>query len=242
MKYNIYQINGERDVNRLMFIDYETCCKWMGTNEIDSEIYDFVYSGELPGMFKEFSLDDLYEQFNLHKPFDYRGRSMSVSDVIHIEDTNEFYFVDSVGFTKVPFDPAKTQIKCFDTIRVVMCEPGKKAYVTDIIADLKSYQNIVGGNIEVVHPNLDPVCIVCNEEGKVLGLPLNRAIKDNDGTMLDAIAGTFFVCDASRSDIGSLPVDMQDKYKKLFKYPEHFYKTGNEIQSVTYNPDRSGAR
>lgn len=242
MKYNIYQINRDRDSNRLMFADYESCCKLTGTDVIDSGIYDFIYSGDLPGTFELSVLEKLFEKFNLDHPLDFRGRSMSVSDVIHVVDTNEFYFVDSFGFTPVQFDPNKTQIKSVDTIRVVMCEPGKKAYVTDIIADLKSYQNIVGGSIETVHPNMDPVCIVCNEEGKVLGLPLNRAIKDNDGTLLDAITGTFFVCDASGEDFGSLPVDMQKKYKELFKYPEHFYKTGGGVQSVKYNPDKSQGR
>lgn len=61
-------------------------------------------------------------------------------------------------------------------IYVVLCEPGKKACITTIHNTLESLQQIVGGYIEAVYPFDNPVVIICNEEGKIIGLELNRAL------------------------------------------------------------------
>ena len=45
----------------------------------------------------------------------------------------------------------------------------------EIDSDLESLQHEVGGYIEAMYPDEDPVALVCNEEGKLEGLPLNRA-------------------------------------------------------------------
>ena len=50
------------------------------------------------------------------------------------------------------------------------------------------------GYIEILYPFDDPIALVCNEEGKLLGLPLNRSLRDSCGQNYDAIAGTFFLC------------------------------------------------
>ena len=66
-------------------------------------------------------------------------------------------------------------------MRVIVVEPKKKPMVRDIDAGLESMQKIVGGSIEAVYPFADPVALICNGEGKLLGLPLNRALRDGDG-------------------------------------------------------------
>ena len=83
-------------------------------------------------------------------------------------------------------------------------------------------QATVGGPIEEYMPFDDDVAIVCNEEGKILGEDLNRAIYDNDGRILDIIAGKFFICYAplESEKFLSLPDDMLKKYQEKFKYPE----------------------
>ena len=55
------------------------------------------------------------------------------------------------------------------------------------------YKRQVGGCIEAIYPYEDPVALVCNEEGKLEGLPLNRALRDEDGDIYDVVAGTFMV-------------------------------------------------
>ena len=66
------------------------------------------------------------------------------------------------------------------TIAVLIVEPGKEPYVKEIDSNLKSLQHEVGGYIEAIYPYEDPVALVCNEEGKLEGLPLNRALRDED--------------------------------------------------------------
>ena len=88
----------------------------------------------------------------------------------------------------------------------------------------------------------DDVAIICNEEGKVRGLPLNRAVyvQDNDKKeMVDIICGKFFICYAppESESFQSLPDDMIKKYKEQFKYPERFSKeVGGNIVAEPFKP------
>ena len=66
-------------------------------------------------------------------------------------------------------------------LTVVVVEPEKAPRIADVGSDLKSLQDMVGGYIEAIYPFDDPVAIVCNEEAKLEGLPLNRALRDEDG-------------------------------------------------------------
>ena len=78
---------------------------------------------------------------------------------------------------------------------------------------------------------------VCNEEGKINGLPLNRAIRDEDtGDIADIIAGTFFICDCSGESFGSLFTEQQKRYLEKYHLPERFFRTRNGIESVQYKP------
>ena len=58
-------------------------------------------------------------------------------------------------------------------MEVVMVEPGKEARIAEIGSDLNSLQAAVGGYIEAAYFFDDPVALICNEEGKVYGLPYN---------------------------------------------------------------------
>lgn len=117
-------------------------------------------------------------------------------------------------------------------IQVVLCEPGKKACITSINNTLESMQQIVGGYIEVVYPFDDPVAIICNEEGKINGLELNHALWDKKGKVYDILAGTFLVVGLGEADFASLSSEYQDKYRKLFEYPEAFLSANGEILAI----------
>lgn len=84
MNVRIYQINMKRDANNVAFMNYESLPKFQGSSEIDSSLYDKVFEGEV----NCFTLEKLYEIFNLEHPAGYKGRSMSVSDVVEIIDGN----------------------------------------------------------------------------------------------------------------------------------------------------------
>lgn len=68
-----------------------------------------------------------------------------------------------------------------ETMTVVMVQPDRPARITTLPHTLEAMQEAVGGKIDAVYPFADPVAILCNEEGKLLGLPLNRGLYDETG-------------------------------------------------------------
>lgn len=105
LNITIYQINLDRDEKNVAFLGYDRLERFQGSREINSGIYDKVYEGTIPGS----SLEDVYTKFNLDHPADYRGRSLSVSDIVGVTNSSGvcdgFYFCDSIGFKAVAFAP-----------------------------------------------------------------------------------------------------------------------------------------
>lgn len=116
-------------------------------------------------------------------------------------------------------------------MNVLLIEPGKAPREAEIGSGLKAMQEVVGGYIEAVYPYDDPVALVCNEEGKLDGLPLNRKLED-----YDIIAGTFFICGLNEENFASLPLDLMEKYKEKFARPELFVRLGGRIVAVPVEP------
>ena len=110
-------------------------------------------------------------------------------------------------------------------MRVVYIEAGKRPEVRNIGHSLKEMQKLVGGYIETIHPFNDTAVIVCNEEGKINGLPLNRGLMHPEtGELYEIIAGNFFICDAplGTDDFAGLSDKQVEIYMEQFKYPESF--------------------
>lgn len=118
-------------------------------------------------------------------------------------------------------------------ITVLVVEPGQTPYVKELDPGLESLQSAVGGWIEAVYPFDDPVAIICNEEGKLDGLPLNRALIDEEsGDVYDIIAGTFLVTGLTEDNFGSLNDDQIKKFGEHFKHPEEFLQFGGQIVRI----------
>lgn len=79
-------------------------------------------------------------------------------------------------------------------MRILVVAPRSKPEVREIDGELKTLQKIVGGSIQAVYPFDEPVALVANDEGKLLGFPMNRALRDDDGQIYDILCGTFFLC------------------------------------------------
>ena len=121
-------------------------------------------------------------------------------------------------------------------MQVVVVEPKKKPMVQDIGSGLESMQKIVGGSIEAVYPFDEPVALICNEEGKLLNLPLNRVLRDEAGEIYDIISGAFFLCAAPPdSDRFAGLTDQQVKtYLEWFAVPEMFLNVGGALFVLPY--------
>lgn len=113
MKIKIYQIDMDRDENRVKFSRFEMLKMLQGSNKVNSEIYDLVYASDVDCK----NLEEVYATFNLTHPEDFRGHSLSVSDIVEVTEgksvANGFYFCDSIGFRKVDFDSSKCKISDF---------------------------------------------------------------------------------------------------------------------------------
>ena len=129
-----------------------------------------------------------------------------------------------------------------DKIKVVLLEPNRMAKVTEIEHSLEGLQKVVQGDIQAIYPFEEDVCIVCNEEGKIDGLPLNRALYDENHEIYDIIAGPAFICDCSGESFGSLSEEQIKKYSRQFMRPERFFVTDNGIKAVPFQPYRGYER
>lgn len=229
MDIKIYQINMDRDENRICFMGLDSLPRFQGTDQIDSSIYDLVYAGDVPCS----NLEGVYRMFNIDHPDGYTGRSLSVSDVVQIQDGSKngptFHYCDSIGFKEVQFDPELTQDATKPgTIKVVLVEPGKLARQAEIPATLEGMQAVVKGSIEPFYPFEEEVCIVCNEEGKITGMPLNRAVYSEEiitDMSYSEMAGKFYEAERNGSGqhLTGYIVFSQDSFKEPYKEAARTY-------------------
>ena len=150
-EFSIYQINTDRDNNRVCFLGLDSIERFQHSKEVDPALYDRTYDGKLDCS----SLETIYEKFNVDHPADYKGRSLSVSDVVEIRESDTlnpgFYFVDSIGFKSISFDKSlcREPVKASDgKISVLLVEPNKYPKMIEIDDTLEAMQEVVGGDIE----------------------------------------------------------------------------------------------
>ena len=281
MNIRIYQVNMDRDTERKAFESLDNLKQLFGNTNIDSSIYDKVFDGEVDCN----SLEEVFQKFNLDRPEDYRGRSLSVSDVVEVispprivgeietdrgrhsytdlADYNSaqdnyrernvdftaldyvgldkylfepgFYFCDSIGFQKVDFKPelAREQ-EAEKKIKVVLLEPGKVARVAEIDSSLEGLQRTVGGMIEAFYPFEEEVCIVCNDEGKICGMELNRAIREED-TIVDLsykeMVGKFREAESHGEHLEGYVVFSQDSFTKEYSLESRTYVVSSDCKA-----------
>lgn len=83
-----------------------------------------------------------------------------------------------------------------NNIKVIMCEVGKKPYIKEIPNELEEMQKLVGGYIEVVSL-INGLIVVCNEEGRLMNLPINNNLGLN-------IFGNFFIVRTNGEEFASI--------------------------------------
>jgi hypothetical protein len=143
------------------------------------------------------------------------------------------YRLSGDGRTYEYFDETDGQDKTEKLIKVVLVKPMQKPQIIEIGSDLESMQKIVRGSIQEIMPFPDEeVAIVCNEEGKIEGLDLNRGIRDSNGDIYDIIEGDFFICSVNGENFTSLTDEQAKRYCEKYKYPEKFYMSVDGIKAV----------
>ena len=201
MRVQIYQINNNRDIHDMKFMSLKD------GEVVDPSTYDEVFNAEID----ESDLEAIYTRFNTEGHPLHRGHSLSVSDVVVMQD--KAYICQSVGFKEISFDVSQTQ-KPDNLMRVVYVEPNKPAYEAEVEHSLRGEQRAVKGLIEPVYIENDGTCLICNEEAKLEGMDGNRRFGSS------IIAGPFFVVGLTEDDFRSLTDSEVTKYMDRFKEPE----------------------
>ena len=207
MQVRVYQINPDRDINRIRHESLNDLPKYQGSSKVDECLYDRVLRADVDCE----SLEQLYTLLNTKGHPLHHGGQMKVSDVV-VTDQGAFY-CDRVGFTEIGFDESKAQIPT-DCMRVLYVEPGKIPYETEIPNSLESEQQAVQGLIDIAYLEHNAL-LVCNDDGKLIGMDGNRVL--DNGTI---IAGPFFITGNAGEDFCSLTDEQVAHFMQRFMEPE----------------------
>lgn len=114
-------------------------------------------------------------------------------------------------------------------MQVLIVRPGEAAERAVIDSSLASMQAIVGGYIDIAYPWQERVALVCNDEGLLEGLPLNRYIPE----MGQPIAGAFFVCGFSDGQLTGLTDEQLARFDRMLHNPQQFiFSADKELYAV----------
>ena len=111
----------------------------------------------------------------------------------------------------------------------MVVKPKKAPYLKEIIPELNVLQDGVVGYIQVVYPWKEPVALICDDNAKLKGKDLNRALRDEEGQIYDIVAGNFLLVGISEDDFTSLDSDLVHQFTKRFELPEIFIRTEDKI-------------
>ena len=167
----------------------------------------------------------------------YNGYDPSIGVQVSLDSRSGGSAADELfGITRQGNDLDPIRDEAVDILRM-QYKRGNNGYVKEIDPGLHALQAEVGGDIAASYPFDDPVGLVLNDEGKLIGLDLNRSLRDEHGEIYDIVAGTFLVVGLGSESFASLPPDMIQKYTEQFKRPELFASINGQIVSVPVEPE-----
>ena len=198
------------------YIDYEAYGRDVALEE-GGDFTDQGYVRDTGSSFHEY-----YDGYRDSIPWEYRV-TVTPDEQEFIDEQEEAFSVEQAGQS--------------EKLSVLVVEPMKEPYMKEIDSGITSLQAEVGGTVQVVYPYQDMVGLVCNDEGKINGMELNRALRDDQGEIYDIVAGTFLVVGLTEDDFSSLSPELAEKYATQFKTPEVFAQVGEKIVALPVQPD-----
>lgn len=151
------------------------------------------------------------------------------------------HILDADNFTEVDFTvdaEREVQLEEPEKLDVLLVKPGMYPQKVQIDSGLTPLQQAVDGHIEVAYYFEEPVAVIVNEEGKLGGSELNRAICDQDGNIVDIIAGNFLVVGLGEEDFCSLSPELMQKFEEKLHQPEMFVRMGKSVMALPMPDDR----
>ena len=216
MKVRIYQINKELDTENALVMGFDFAERHGG---VDPSTYMCVFDGSLG--FSD--IEEVYALCNAEHPIGYYGHSLSVSDIVELDDG--CYFCDSIGFKKLTdFDSSKAELLIGK--RMLVIEPHKAPYEAVIPDELESLQEAVGGYIEIIYPFEDNAIVISDEKSKLIGMDGNRRVNGQ------IYAGPMLIsADDGSGELTDLTDEQIAKYTEIFRHPEEISK--EEVENDT---------
>lgn len=207
MRIKVHQINDKLDRYNTGFLSYDSVMKVAG--RVDPSIYKTVYDGNVDAD----NLEAIYTLCNTNHPVGYNGHSLSVGDVVELED-GSCHFCDSFGFKELKdFDSSK--VAPIVGHRMLVLEPHKAPYEMTIPDGLEALQQAVGGLIEITYPLDGNAIVIGNEEAKLIGFEGNRRIGG------EIYAGTLLIAaDDGCGDMTDLTDAQVKQYTEEFQTPD----------------------
>ena len=111
-------------------------------------------------------------------------------------------------------------------LRMLLVMPGLEPKEATVEDSVEALQRLVGGTFQIIYPWDDSACLICNDEGKLNGMPPNRMVRTGlmpvDGirrsflAAADIIHGPFLVSGFSGDDLDSLTDLQMEGYRKMF--------------------------
>lgn len=154
---------------------------------------------------------------------------------------NSEHILDSENFTGVDFgtqEEREIQHEQEEMMDVLLIRPNMYPQTVQIGCELEDMQKVVGGDIEATYPFDDEVALVMDEEGKMFGKELNRALRDEEGNVYDIVAGDFLVVGLGEEDFCSLSPELMKKFEEHFHQPEMFVRMGRSIMAMPLPDDK----
>lgn len=229
--------------------------KDMGTEELKSTLYDMMHAEQQN--YREWLMKQQPEEILSHTyEFTVREDILVALEQVELSDNLMKALMDSPSPLQEVYEMfADKETDYMQTLRdtitetaehnfekqtensltVLVVAPGEKPSVVTIPAGLDSLYNQVGEPIQAIYPFEEPVGIVCNDNGKINGMQLNRALRDDENSIYDIVSGTFLVVGLGEEDFCSLTPEQIEKYSEHFAEPEMFFMLDGEIQAIPYN-------
>ena len=154
---------------------------------------------------------------------------------------NSEHILDAENFTGVQFGTQaerEIQEEQAPMMDVLLVRPNMYPQAVQVGCELEDLQKAVGGYIQAVYPFEEPVALVMDEEAKLTGKDLNRALRDEDGDMYDIIAGDFLVVGLGEEDFSSLSPELMKQFEEHFHQPEMFVRMGRSIMALPLPDDK----
>lgn len=210
----------------------------------------------LPSELEKFKEATGYEEWLDFDPEAVR-EGLENPDKSHIDEMLAFaekaereYAAAAAAYEQTPADIVEQARAVYgepEKMTVLVVEPLKEPYVKQIDPGYRSMQAEVDGTVQAIYPYDDPVALVCNDEGKLMGMDLNRGLRDDTGNLYDIVAGTFLVVGLGEEDFASLSPELIQKYTEQFRTPELFIPMDGKLvvlpvpeqaQEKAYLPDK----